>query len=161
MLLCLVLVHEALSQQPYHLSPPDRSFEVTFPAQPKHEQNVSNSGVIRVEGHAYSAENSTSKFILSFAEVTPPPADLTATQALDGAISGTVQNVSGKIVNETSMTISGKPAKAVTISVGQSTVLEGRFVWVKPRVYQLLVLHRRGLTPDFEQRFFNSFAIPK
>ena len=159
-LLFLADTSGAVAQQGYQLSPPDKSFEITFPAQPRHEQKLSASGSFRTEQHAYSVENSTSKFVLSYLELTPVPADLTPTQALDAAISGTLDNVSGKLVDEKPLTIRGKPAKAATINIGQSTVMDARFVWVKPRVYQLLVLHERSSMPDFERRFFESFKLP-
>ena len=132
--------------------PPDRSFEIIFPARPKHEPA---SGDFHIDSRAYTVENPTSKFVLSYTHLTPVPADLTPTQALDSAISGTVENVSGKLLDEKPLTFRGKPAKAVTISIGQSTLIDGRFVWVKPRVYRLLVLHRKGLMPDFAQHFFD------
>ena len=55
----------------------------------------------------------------------------------------------------------GKPAKAVTISAGENTVIDGRFLYVKPRIYELIVLHRRGLVPHFQQQFFDSFSVPR
>ena len=34
-------------------------------------------------------------------------------------------------------------------------------MYVKPRVYELLVLHEKGLIPSFEQKFFDSFSLPQ
>ena len=45
--------------------------------------------------------------------------------------------------------------------VGEKTIIDGRFVYVEPRVYQILVLHRNGDTPEFQQQFFDSFSVAK
>jgi hypothetical protein len=148
------------AQQGFKLTPEDKSFAVTFPSQPVHQQNESNTGPIHIEAHAYSVENSSWKFVLSYVHLTPLPTDLKPSDALDSAIGGTLKNIGGKLLSEESMTVSGKPAKAVRITVGESTIVDGRFVYVKPRVYQLLVLHRNGATPPFEQQFFDSFTVP-
>jgi hypothetical protein len=96
---------------------------------------------------------------LSYLVVTPSPADLKPTDALDSAISGTVDNVGGKLLSQNSMTMAGHPAKAAVIGVGEKTIIDARFVYAKPRVYQILVVHRNGTTPEFRQQFFDSFSV--
>jgi hypothetical protein len=159
--LLLLPVSAALAQQSFKLSPPDRSFAVRFPGEPRHEQNISDSGPVHVEAHSYSWENSEAKFILTYFHLTPPPVDLKAADALQSAISGTLENARGKLVAQESLTMSGSPARAVKISVGDKTVIDGRFVYVNPRVYQLLVRHKKDVQPDFEQQFFDSFTVRK
>jgi hypothetical protein len=68
-------------------------------------------------------------------------------------------NVGGTLLSKESVTLRGKAAKAVQISVGEDTVIDGRFVCVKPRLYQLLVIHRKGAQPPFQQQFFDSFTV--
>lgn len=157
---CFSFGSSALSQQaPYRLTPSDKAFAVSFPTEPKHEQNVADSGGFRVESHAYSCETSEYKFLLSYSQLTPPATGLQPKDALDSAISGTVENVRGKLVTQQEVTWKGKPAKIVTITVGTNTIIDGRFVYAKPRVYQLLVLHHRTGKPQFEQQFFDSFKL--
>lgn len=135
------------------------AFQVSFPGKPSHQQHVSDSGHVHVEQHAYSYENAVSKFILSYAQLTPAPVNLNAGRALDSAISGTVENVTGKLQAAKPAVIQGKPAKSVTITVGENTVIDGQFIYVEPRVYQLLVLHGNDAKPDFERQFFDSFVL--
>jgi hypothetical protein len=149
------------SQHSFKLIPSDKSFEITFPSEPRHAQNTSESGPIHVEAHSYSFETSASKFVLSYVILTPSPADLKATDALDSAIGGTVDNVGGKLLAQNSMTMAAHPAKAAVIGVGEKTIIDARFVYVEPRVYQILVLHRNGDTPEFQQQFFDSFSVEK
>ncbi len=111
------------------------------------------------EGRMYSFEDAMAKFVLTYAD-SVWPSDLKASDALDLAISGTVGEVKGTLVKEESLTLRGVPAKSALIAVDDNTVVEGQFLSVKPRVYQLLVLHRKGTQPPFEQQFFDSFTIP-
>jgi hypothetical protein len=145
----------------FKLVAPDRSFAVTFPGEPRHESSTSDSGPFHVEAHAYSLENPDWKYILSYVKLSPLPRDLTPSQALDSAISGTIENVRGKLVSQQAIEMAGKPAKAVKIQVGDNTVIDGRFVYANSRVYQLLVLHRPGAQPQFMQSFFDSFSLQK
>jgi hypothetical protein len=154
----LVILSSAAAQQVFKLVSPDKSFSVSFPGEPRHERNASDQGPFHIEGHSYTFETSASKFVLSYAQLTPAPIDLKPNDAIDSAISGTIENVSGKLLAQKPVNVRGKPARAVTIAVGENTVIDGRFVYVNPRVYQLLVLHRPGATPSFEQRFFDSFT---
>jgi hypothetical protein len=140
------------AQQSFKLTPSDGSFEVSFPSEPHHQEHTSDSGPIHVEAHSYSFETSASKFVLSYVILTPSPVDLKASDALDSAIGGTLDNVKGKLLAEQSLTMKGKPAKTGIIAVGENTIIDGRFVYVKPRVYQLLVLHRKGVIPPFQRK---------
>jgi len=151
----------ASPQHSFKLIPSDRSFEITFPSEPRHAQNTSESGPIHVEAHSYSFETSASKFVLSYVILTPSPADLKPTDALKSAISGTIDNVGGKLLAQNSMTMAGHPTEAVVIGVGEKTIIDGRFVYVEPRVYQILVLHRNGDMPEFQRQFFDSFSVSK
>jgi hypothetical protein len=83
----LIFTLSVLGQQVFKLVPKDKSFEVSFPDEPRHEQRDSDSGRIHVEAHSYSWENTTSKFILTYVHLTPAPADLKPSDALDSAIS--------------------------------------------------------------------------
>lgn len=159
-ILLLMMVLAASAQRSFRLIAPDKTFEISFPGEPRHEQNISDSGPIHVEAHSYFFETPASNFMLSYVHLTPPPADLKASDAIDSAIGGTLDNVGGKVLDQKSLTMRGRPAKAVIIGVGENTLIDGRFVYVKPRVYQLLVLHRKGATPSFQQQFFDSFSIP-
>ena len=160
-ILLLALVSAAVGEEPFRLSPPDESFSITFPGHPKHEQNTDNSGPIRTVAHSYSFETSAFKFVLSYVHLTAVPADLRPIDAINSALSGTVENVRGKLLSQDFVMLKGNPAKTAVIGVGENTVIDGRFLYVKPRVYQLLVLHRKGVTPPFQQQFFNSFTLSK
>jgi hypothetical protein len=155
----LIVASFAIAQSAFKLTPPDKSFEATFPGKPTHEQNLSDSGPIHMEQNAYTFRTAEGKFVLSYLHLTPSPVDLKASDAIDAAISGTLGNVGGKLLTEGSLTMKGKPAKDVTIGVGENTIIDGRFVYVKPRVYQLIVLHRKGVIPAFQQEFFDSFSV--
>ncbi|MFI5115294.1 MAG: hypothetical protein ACHP8B_01210 [Terriglobales bacterium] len=156
----MLIAVSLIAQQAFRFVAPDKSFEASFPGQPKHAQKMSESGPFHIEQHSYSFENSEAKFVLSYLRMTPYPTDLKASDALDGAISGTIDNVSGTLLTKESVTLRGKAAKAVQISVGEDTIIDGRFVCVKPRLYQLLVIHRKGAQPPFQQQFFDSFTVP-
>jgi hypothetical protein len=147
------------AQTGFKLTAPDKSFEISFPTEPRHEQYTNNSGSIRVEMHSYTAESSKWKFILTYAHLTPAPSDLKPDDAINSAVSGTVANVRGTLVSQEQTTVAGHTAKAVKVSIGSKTVMDGRFVYAKPRVYQLLVLYDKGTPPPFEQEFFSSFTI--
>lgn len=157
--MALIVASVALAQSAFKLTPPDKSFEATFPGKPSHEQRLSDSDRIHSLQHAYSLKTTEGKFVLSYVHLTPPPLDLKANDAIDAAISGTLSNVGGKLLTERSLTMKGRLAKAVTIGVGENTIIEGRFVYVQPRVYQLIVLHRQGVIPAFQQEFFDSFSV--
>ena len=157
--LFLVTLFAAEAQRIFRLIPPDKSFEITFPGEPHHQQDVSDNGRIHVEAHSYSFETTASKFVLTYVHLSPPPVDLRASDALDTAINGTVANVRGKLLDSKAVTLGGNPAKTVKIGVGANTLIDGRFIYVKPRVYQLLLLHRKGVTPAYEQQFFDSFSV--
>jgi TonB family protein len=154
------LEKEELGQRGFRFVSPDRKFEVSFPGQPNEEEIPSDSGPFHMEGRAYSFQDGTAKFVLSYIDLTPFPTDLKAGDALDAAISGTVGNVKGMLVRQQLLTLMGVPAKSVLIAVADNTILEGQFLCVKPRVYQLLVLHGKDMQPPFEQQFFDSFTIP-
>jgi hypothetical protein len=158
-ILLFTLACPVIAQQSFKLTAPDGSFEVSFPSEPRHEQNVSDSGPVHVEVHSYSFETAESKFVVTYLQLTPPPVDLKAGDAIDSALSGTVDNVGGKLLTQGPLIVAGQSAKAAVISVGQNTIIDGRFVYVKPRVYQLLVLHKKGVIPPFEQNFFDSFSL--
>jgi TonB family protein len=149
-----------LAQQSFRLVSPDKKFEASFPGQPKEDQYTSDQGPFHIEGRAYSFEDATAKFVLTYFDETPWPTDLKPSDALDAAISGTVRNVNGKLVKQESLTLRGIPAKSAQIAVGDNTIVEGQFLCVKPRIYDLLVLHRKETQPSFEQQFFDSFTIP-
>jgi len=55
--------------------------------------------------------------------------------------------------------MNGNPAKAAIISAGENIIIDRRFVYVKLRIYELLVHHENGVTPPFEQQFFDSFSL--
>ena len=158
-ILFLTMASAVVAQQSFKLTAPDGSFEVSFPSEPRHEQNLSDSGPVHVEAHSYSFETAESKFVVNYLHLTPSPVDLKAGDAVDSAISGTVDNFGGKLLTQEPLTMGGQPAKAAVISVGQNTIIDGRFVYVNPRVYELLVFHRKGVIPPFEQNFFGSFSL--
>jgi hypothetical protein len=131
-ILLLTMASAVVAQQSFKLTAPDGSFEVSFPSEPRHEQNVSDSGPVHVEAHSYSFETAESKFIVTYLHLTPSPVDLKAGDAVDSAISGTVDNFGGKLLTQGPLTVAGQPAKAAVISVGQNTIIDGRFVYVNP-----------------------------
>jgi hypothetical protein len=72
-----------------------------------------------------------------------------------------VENARGKLITEEPLMVKGRPARKVKISIGDQTVIDGRFVYVDASVYQLLVIHRKGEGPAFERQFFDLFTLPK
>lgn len=155
----LFLCNAALPQDVFKLIGADKTFHIDFPSEPQHDHQSSEANGIHVESHSYSSETSGSKFILTFVDIRPsPPKTFNADAALDAAIGGTVQNVGGHLASQHSTTFQNYPAKSATIGVGSDT-LDGLFVSVHGRTYQLLVLHHGTAKPVFEERFFNSFKI--
>jgi TonB family protein len=122
---------EGLEQRSFRLVSPDGKFEASFPGQPKEEDTTSDSGPFHMEGRAYSFQDATAKFVLSYTDLTPFPTDLKPGDALDAAISGTVGNVKGTLVRQQLLTLRGVPAKSALIAVAGSTILEGQFLCVK------------------------------
>jgi hypothetical protein len=94
-ILFLTMASAVVAQQSFKLTAPDGSFEVSFPSEPRHEQNVSDSGPVHVEAHSYSFETAESKFVVNYLHLTPAPVDLKPGDAVDSAISGTVDNFGG------------------------------------------------------------------
>jgi len=153
----LMLVSTSIAQQTFRLIPPDKSFGITFPGEPRHEHTAS----IHSEADSYSYANSGTRFVLTFFKVTPVPKGVNANETLRASIDGTVENARGKLITEEPLTVDGRPARKVRISMGQQTVVDGPFVYENASVYQLLVMHRNGEEPSFEQQFFDSFTLAK
>jgi TonB family protein len=148
------------AQQPIKLTAPDKSFEASFPGEFIHEQGSGDSGRAHFETNSYFFETSESKFILTYIQLSPPPpVDFNSDEAINVAIGRTVENANGRLLTENPIAMNGNAAKAVVISVGESTTIDGRFLYVKSRVYELLVRHKKGVIPPFEQRFFDSFSL--
>lgn len=148
------------AQQPIKLTAPDKSFEVTFPGEFIHEQASGDSGRAHFETNSYFFETYESKFILTYIQLSPPPpVDFDGDDAINVAIAEGVKINKGSLLTENPIAMNGNAAKAVVISVGESTIIDGRFLYVKPRVYELLVRHEKGVTPPFEQQFFDSFSL--
>jgi hypothetical protein len=159
-ILLLATAFAVAAQQPVKLTAPDKSFEASVPGEFIHEVASTDSGPVHVETHSYFFQTSESKFILTYIHLSPtPPVDLKADDAINTAISATVKLNRGRLLTESPLTMNGKTAKGVVISVGESTVIDGRFLYVRPRVYELLVRHKKGVIPPFEPRFFDSFSV--
>jgi hypothetical protein len=160
-ILLLTTACASAAQQTTTLTATDGSCEVSFPGEfIRHEQVSTDSGRVHVETHTYYVDTSKSKFILIYIDLSPPPrVDLKADEVINSAIAGTLKKVKGRLLAENPLTMNGNPAKAATISAGENIIIDGRFAYVKPRVYELLVHHERGVTPPFEQQFFDSFSV--
>jgi len=158
-LLLLTTACATAAQETTKLTAADGSCEVSFPSEfIHHEQTSSDSGRVHVETNTYYVEISESKFVLIYIDLSPPP-PLRADEAIDSVIGGTLKNVKGRLLDESPVTMNGNPARAAVISAAENIIMDGRFVYVRPRVYELLVRHKEGVTPPFEQQFFDSFSV--
>jgi hypothetical protein len=159
-LLLLTTACALAAQRPNKLIAPDNSFEVTFPGEFIQVQASGNSGRAHFETNSYFLETSESKFILTYIQLSPrPPVDFNGNDAINVAIGRAVKLNRGRLLTESPLTMKGNRAKAVVISVGESTIIDGRFLYVNPRIYELIVRHEKGVTPPFEQQFFDSFSL--
>lgn len=162
-LLLLTAACATAAQEGTKLTAADGSCEVSFPSEfIHHEQVNSDSGRVHVETHTYYVETSESRFVLIYLDLLPPTGtgvDLRADDAIDSAIGGTLKKVNGRLLDERPVTMNGNPARAMVISAAENIEIDGRFVYVRPRVYELLVYHTKGVTPSFEQQFFDSFSL--
>jgi hypothetical protein len=150
----LMLVSTSIAQQTFRLIPPDKSLGIIFPGEPRHEHTAS----IHSEADSYSYANSGTRFVLTFFKVTPVPKGVNANETLRTSIDGTVENARGKLITKEPLTVDGKKGQN---QHGSTNGGGWGFVYENASVYQLLVMHRNGEEPSFEQHFFDSFTLAK
>lgn len=162
-ILLLMTAGATAAQETTKLTAADGSCEVSFPSEfIHHEQTSSDSGRVHVETNTYYAETSESKFVLIYIDLSQPTGtrvDIRADDAIDSVIGGTLKKVKGKLLDERPVTMNGNPARATEISAAENIIIDGRYVYVKPRVYELSVYHKMEVTPPFERQFFDSFSL--
>jgi len=163
--ICLILLLTTAcvipAQEITKLTAADGSCEVSFPSEFIHHEQVStDSGHVHLETQTYYVETSESKFVLIYLDPSPlPRVDVNAEDVINSAIGGTLKRWKGRLLSESQLTINGNPAKATIMSAGENMIIDGRFVYVKPRIYELFVHHEKKVTPAFEQQFFDSFSL--
>jgi len=140
-------------------SPPDKSFKIYFPAKPAHESTKTDSSPVRTESHSFFVRRSDAQFMLNYLELIPAPGDLKATDALEATLAAAMQKNQGVGLTKQSSIIGGYPTMTVQMRCRNGAVLDGRFIYVSPRIYQVMVIHPADKEPAEMKRFFESFAV--
>lgn len=138
-------------------------FSVELPGKPNKQTQTVNTPAGPIAINMFTTETGGEAFIVGYNDFPAQAANIVPAETiLNSARDGAIKNVNGKVTSERSINLNGNPGKEF---VGDSTTpMEGTFsariYWVKPRLYQVLYVHRKGTAASENgQKFMNSFKL--
>lgn len=121
---------------------------VQMPGEAKEESKSTEASGITLNFTLYTATVGNSAYLISCNDY---PEDLMANanidDVLDGALEGAISQIGGTIENKQAITVDGNPGREVSGTAkvsGQDAVVKARFIMVKNRLLQAMVLGAKG-----------------
>ena len=149
--------------------PPDNSFVVSMPGEPKEEVRTQDyaNGSLLIHSYSFVRRFFGDEYMVMYDEL---PSDVServpADTIFDGACKGLTDN-GFEILSRREISLQGHPGVALQLEVPDSVKSGGgraihRIYWFKPRLYQVMVAGSPGkdLRPDGD-RMFESFKVLK
>ena len=146
-------------------------FTVQMPGKANKQTQSVSTAVGPVTFNTFSLELRNEAFIVGYNDFPiAATANIDPEQLLNNAKTGAVQNVSGKVTGEKSITMAGHPGKefvgegispeADSSGKKQEATFTARIYWASPRLYQVLYVHPKGsAVSETGQKFLDSFQI--
>ena len=142
---------------------PDNQFSVNFPTHPIRESNIVNTPDGKAELVQYMSKNDDVLYAVMYGDY--PAKGLigkTQDQLLDNARDGAVNNVQGKILNETIISKGGYPCREFAVKVEPNSVVTAQIVLKNNRIYQVMVVAPSDkLFTSQRRQFLDSFELLK
>lgn len=121
---------------------------VLMPGEVKEESRSTEASGMTLDFTLYTATVGNSAYLISCNEY---PADLmtsaNADDVLDSALDGAIGQIGGTVDGKQSITVDGNPGREVSGTAkisGQDAVVKARFILVKNRLLQAMVLGAKG-----------------
>lgn len=162
LLLGLIIGPSIASAEPVKYSPPDKAFEVTFPARPECKEKqvgvVTGKAVMHV--CSYANVDAQLFYSVAFYDGLPVPQRVDSAEVLKGAMNGAATATNSTIVESHSLEISGFPALESVMRDQNGLISLSQYVLAHQRVFSIEFAGWRGRVPkEAVNAFMNSFKI--
>jgi hypothetical protein len=161
--LCLMSVYAAAQGSAWkEFHSVDGKFSVEMPGDPEESVVTVNigSGDRHSNTFTYSDEG-LNQFMVAYSDRTSKePRKSSNEELFDKVRKGILIATEGKLLSESSVTLSGFPGREIVLERGDGTRQTERFYLVNDRVYQVSAdIRKRGLGTADVERFLNSFRL--
>lgn len=162
LLLGLIAGPSSASAEPVRYSPPDKAFEVLFPAKPEctatETKGVSGKFVMHV--CSYANVDAQLFYSATFYEGLQAPQYVDSAQLLKGAMNGAAAAANSTIVESRSVEVSGFPAIESVMRDQNGLISLSQHVLADQRLFSIEFAGWRGRVPkEAVNAFMNSFKI--
>jgi hypothetical protein len=135
------------------------SVQFPFPVQEEHSEQATSAGPLTLHTYVATDPDQHAAYYLSYTDFPPEAvARVDANEVVARASIGAVDSLGATDVSSRAVVLNGIPGQEVTATAG-GHMLRGRFFMVGPRLYQQLLIHPSGESPQGAERFFSSFHM--
>lgn len=162
LLVGLLICASFANAEPVKYSPPDKAFEVTFPAKPECKEQILSIAGGKAVMHVCSYSNVEAQLFYSatFYDGLRVPQHVDPTEALKGAMNGAANATSSTIVENHNVEISGFPALESVMRDKNGLITLTQYVLAHQRLLSIEFAGRPGRVPkEAVNAFMNSFKI--
>jgi len=156
--LALAAIANSAAAQWIQHRPAGEGYRVEFPGRPQASQQEVQTQVGPVLLSLYTASWGGLNFLTVYNRY---PNDAPPERRLDGARDGAVRNVKGVLRHEDVLTVSGSPARRITVDVPHQQLVAVQLLVVRNNsLYQAIIVGPPGSESSADAvRFINSFAL--
>jgi hypothetical protein len=132
-------------------------FTALFPGTPTEQKNPVDTALGKIDMYQYSTTQGGAVYMISFNDL--PVAQTGKMDLLDTAVKSAQQSLGGNVQDDTKIPLDGYAGRSWRSETPTLTLM-AKYLWVRPRMYQLLVAAPKG-TLNFSEarRFLDSFKL--